>query len=771
MDNAELFDTVILRKGGHHRKVLGDIIIFLSGLRGLWPEQEAERLLPVQTLREMEEALMGFAPEMPEEQDSELRFLTSFHGPLCLQFQGYFAEAGTLHVAAPYFGCSTAGLASLKSQLSPARIRVFPAVHSGDTVDIPLREVSKLSGVSVLPLGLGEAKRGFCHLKVYGFDSAKGQWLFTTSANCTTAALQGDNVEAGLMRRAKKNWLKEYFASRSGDSLPTTPRDDAHGEARHVLLVWAADRTGAIELQTTHQEGIALPLQEVVFTLQIGGEVSTHEALSLFDDGLAERIPWEWFPHKGDRAKFTPLLTVSALSATGMPVEGAAFVDHPLLLTSDPVHRSAWRATVALLDTEGLPEAADLASIFTLVHGVFDQHDAATPHPAETAQGASPGQDRGQADKVAIWPPEPDQSGLGHPPRGGQNYALHWFQRILAELLHGPPVERAGPRDEESDDEDATEAPAPSPRVRKAAQSAWDHTEESFEQLLRKLAEHDITREAAPKIWPVSVAILLVALATRRQSVRLGGALRIPSSESILSRFLRALFKDRCTGGMQMMDDANGETPTEPSVAEILHSRFSVRPAEDIADILLLAFASIRVRHERSRRHFPLNEWLVFREVAPQAVPRTRARCEELRPTAQRFFADETEAVEWEHIAAAVQSIGSLDWDDHPGLRELRAILAKANGEASSDAHQVPQRLRDLWYQVDSRRRRGKRWRYTVDRFSWSCPVPDCISNAVLDPHKKVLWELRPTICGTCGAVLVPERLAVQLESAHEPAR
>src|SRR5262249_9306494 len=65
VDNVELFDTVILRKGGRHRTVVGDIVVFLSGLRALWTEKESVRLLPVQALHEMEEALAAFARDMP----------------------------------------------------------------------------------------------------------------------------------------------------------------------------------------------------------------------------------------------------------------------------------------------------------------------------------------------------------------------------------------------------------------------------------------------------------------------------------------------------------------------------------------------------------------------------------------------------------------------------------------------------------------------------------------------------------------------------------
>jgi HKD family nuclease len=763
MDNAELFEAVTLKQGGPHRTVAEDVITFLSGLRRLWTGKDSEHLLPVETLRQMEEAMRDISKEMPEEQEGDLRFLTSFHGPLCEQFANYFEDGGSLMVAAPYFGGSIAAVSLLRSQLSPARIKVFPATHPDQTIDVPLKKLSDVPGVSVLPLRLAEAQQRFCHLKLYGFESAKGQWIYTGSANCTTAALEAENVEAGLMRRAKKGLLKQYFAASSDKSLPAAQRAKSFSNREHVLLLWAADRTGAIELVTAEQEAIALPLQEVELTLQLGAEASCHDAPSLFDTGHTERIPWEWFPHKGDRTKSTPLLTVRAVSATGVSVQGAAFVDFPLLLTSDPMHRSAWRAAVTLLDTGGLPEAADLCSIFNLIHTVFDQEETANSEVVAPSTQAGEHQPSAAPDKIAIWPPEPDQSVFSHLPRGSHVHTLHWFQTILKELLHRPDGEGTEVEDRETDADDeegdAREQPAPSPRVRKAAQAAWSYAEDSFEQLVWRLDEHEVTRAAAPKIWPVAVAILLVALATRRQCLRHRDAgAELPLMETLLSRFVWALFKDRCRHFG--LDDNHGRVPSLPSVAEALHTDYKADPTEDIADILMLLFAFFYVRGERSRCQFPLNEWLLFRDIAPQTIASAANRKEEFRPAARRFFVDESEGITWELIAAGLDSLQTCTWEAHPGLKDLRALMVKAQSGAGAGAAKLPARLQDQWYQTDARIRRGKKWLFRVGRFTWSCQAPDCVDNASLDPTKRVLWELRPTICRSCGAVLVPDRLA-----------
>ena len=47
-------------------------------------------------------------------------------------------------------------------------------------------------------------------------------------------------------------------------------------------------------------------------------------------------------------------------------MHGQCLVDDFATLTSDPVHRSAWRAAIAMLGAEGMPEYADIAALFNL---------------------------------------------------------------------------------------------------------------------------------------------------------------------------------------------------------------------------------------------------------------------------------------------------------------------------------------------------------------------------------------------------------------------
>jgi hypothetical protein len=771
MGNVELFDGLLLEEGGPNRAVAEDLSRFLSGLRSLWSETGDERLLAVDALNEMQEALSTLVRRMPEDTSPTLRFLSNFERPLVQQFSAFFERGGTLHVAAPYFGGSPAGVSTLRSELRPKKVKVFPAVHAGDTVDVPVEKLTKTPGVSVHPLKLSGEKVGFAHLKLYGFDSAKGQWLFTTSANCTQAALGGRNVEAGLIRKVNRADLHAYFAPADGEEVPTEQYTPKSMKVGTWLLLWATSRGESIELLAGEQRPGVFPLREVHLALQLGNEVSRCEKPSLFTGSRTENLPWSLFPAVKDRLRTSALLRVRGRTAGGAVVEGAAFVDHPFLLTSDPLHRGAYRATLALLDPEGLPEAADLANVFTLITGVFDAEeppiqvtDGGGRHSDTRVPGPIP-------EKVPIWPPVADSHLRAHFPRGSTLQGVHWFQRVLTELLRSreeggrePGSDGNGKTDEEKGKE------LPAKRTLKVAQSVWDHAQWSFNSLLSRLENLAMTAVTARKIWPVSIAILLVTLASRRQAVRYGDLdPEPPPVGTLIGQFLRALFADRSQPWRHGLEEDWDHAPTEPSAAFDLQRSFGAVPTDDLADVLLLLFAALLATAVRVGAPFPLGEWLLFRDIAGARVAAAGPDREHLTAICERYLAGDAQAVTWEGVTASLEQLQKMTWETHLGFQELRTLQALTKGKQGATAHQLRAALRDLWPLTERRLRAKKQPAYEVKRFVPNCcPAQDCSSYCVHDPKKRALQELRPVICTACGAILIPDRLAQAFKEWHD---
>jgi hypothetical protein len=169
MTNVELFDAVRLPKDGPHKSVAQDIIQFLDGLVGLWGG--GSQLLAVETLEDIKAAVQGLAAAMPDGDSGDVRFLSNFGVPLWDQFQAYFG-GGTLYVAAPFFGGSASAVRTLQEKINPDKIKVFPAVHPGDALDVPLAELGEVPGTSAGKLALAATRAGFAHLKLYGSEVA-----------------------------------------------------------------------------------------------------------------------------------------------------------------------------------------------------------------------------------------------------------------------------------------------------------------------------------------------------------------------------------------------------------------------------------------------------------------------------------------------------------------------------------------------------------------------------------------------------------------------
>ena len=122
-----------------------------------------------------------------------------------------------------------------------------------------------------------------------------------------------------------------------------------------------------------------MPLRNITATIKVGGVTDSKQFTTMFDEKAVQFLDWDFFPSILDRTKHTALISLAATDSSGREVRGDALIDNPLLFTSDPTHRSAWRAALSLLESEGLPESSDLASIFHLVQDVFDADDEQHP--------------------------------------------------------------------------------------------------------------------------------------------------------------------------------------------------------------------------------------------------------------------------------------------------------------------------------------------------------------------------------------------------------
>jgi hypothetical protein len=756
MDNTELFEVVQLEAGGPHHAVVDDIVRFLAGLRSMW-SGNARRLLAIETLEEMERELTDLGRQMPDDPAPDLRFMSNFDRPFIEQFKDLF-RGGTLQVAAPYFGGTTQGIRLLQEQLAPNKVRVFPAVHPRNELDVGLSDLQTMTGVSVSLLRI--ARGGpFAHLKLYGFDSERGQWLFTTSANCTVAALGEENVEAGLLRRVDRAILDEYFTKALDVPLPHAQRADVFLGGTGWLTFWATDRGQSIELvvsDATHR-----PLTNLIATITVSGLAESHPLQSLFSGEPIGRIEWSLFSEIPDRKNHPVLVSLEATDSAGKRVHGDALLDDPLLLSSDPTHRSAWRAAMSLLESEGLPDSADIACIFHLVENVFEAEEEKSPDDG-LGIGTPPRSRSEIPDKVPIWPPVAYHESLRGFAGNSRLHDLQWFQKILSLLLNpgneNEVTTSATPADS-MDDEGATQTKQALVKSQ-SVKSIWKQVTTSHQRLQAQFSHLVLTVNSARKIWPIATAVFLVTLVTRRQLLEHSDPMQgIPPATELVRDFLRMLFVERPqSSDYHPPTSCRYRYSTFPSIAGDLLNTFDSRPSDDIAGILLLMFGYWHVAEKRQGRGIPVNAWLQFREIAGSIANGIGVDRDTIRAAFGKYIFDDLAGIAWSEIEVAFQDLANIDWPSYEGYRALRAILNRAGGHPPGN--DFPPHLEDRWSQTERRIQAQRSWRYAVDLFSETCAANDCKGQYIRDPKKKKdLGQCSPTICSSCGAVLIPDRL------------
>jgi len=238
------------------------------------PPEDSQHLLCVEKLIQTADALAAF-PAAKEPQQIGPRFIHSFAGSMLDQLPPP-APSHALYVAAPFFGNSLDGLNALTARYTPKSLHVFPAIHSGESTDLPLKLLAKThKGAKAAPLATPGKKGALAHLKLYGADIDKEtSWLCCTSANCTSAAWQGPNIEAGLTRLLPPSACHEYFVP-AKELLPEGKLQYAGDDIGAGLLhCWASDTGGGIDLVVSSTSREHLPLNHVVLTVRAGSRLT-----------------------------------------------------------------------------------------------------------------------------------------------------------------------------------------------------------------------------------------------------------------------------------------------------------------------------------------------------------------------------------------------------------------------------------------------------------------------------------------------------------------
>ncbi|HMO51223.1 MAG TPA: hypothetical protein PKA21_08865 [Kiritimatiellia bacterium] len=654
MVNAEYFDSVFISKEEPaDERLVRDIESFVAGLAGMWGEGNSAGSLYVETLDQIRRAITVFRGGQAEE--AVPRLIHSFSGKL-IDGLPEVPDCTELYAAAPFFGGKDDGLRLLASRYPKAKLHVFPAVHGAEATDLPITKVKEeFKPKTLATLRVPGKARPLAHLKLYGIKGSSASWMYCTSANCTAAAWSGPNVEAGLLRPVGGTVLKEYFRA-DKTKLPSGELEYS-GESDSVnnFSLTASESGLGLELVAAGSERDRLPITDVRLTVRVGSHSAVFAAKTLFAGHGTEHVSWDSFVGWHRTRNMAVCLELIAKDKAGKPVSAACFVENRMLLTADPIHRSAWRGALALLDSESMPDLSDIAAIFTLVGNIFDGRIITRSVSVRDSDSddIEPDEEEESSVHVAIWPPQPVHHDLQRQLGTTGIGQLQWCQRILQTFLKPESAQEGRPKVEvhetadDADDEESAEIEAAREaereQLQRLADRIWSKAEKDYGRLTNRLLTLEPDEKVAENLWPAAVFVFLATMAVRRAASRMANNVGdIPAAAALANEFLYLMVNPReqhenfcCSRDMRYRHT------TFPPLSKDLRDEFNITIHPDLSTVMLAVVAQKKMR-EAPNGEYPLLWPRLLGEVVGEGFNWDEGAVETCRHVWRQYLREDT---------------------------------------------------------------------------------------------------------------------------------
>ncbi len=747
IENTELFSVIMLDSESMPELLSGDIRNFLQGITEMMDSSSESGQFAQSVLNELIRMLPAGRSDL-----TGPRFYSSFQGALVTQLAKH-GTGGDLYVASPYFGGEVLGLNLLLSGLKPQKTTLFPAVIDSDQLDIDLKAVKGLGVDDVGLLALGEIKKGFPHLKLYGHTSELGEsWMYCGSANCTKAALDGDNIEAGLVIDVDAEIVERYFTS-SENTLIAQNRFSRVGEAgvaSAALTVTATFLGDNIVIRQSGHSSKISPLFDVTITLRSGGRRYGTSRSELFASDNKERISLQDFAG----FKFTPFcsyhLEVRASTLSGKQIEASCLVDDIAALTASAQERGACRALSQVIRGE-MPELADMLQYFNLIDTALENGiDINSIDAGQTQQPTQTGENR---PKTPLWPPRPViHAASGHGATHGTS-VYFWLDKIVSIFVDKHPkhhvrhiIDTEAGENGDSDKKDANTKSANDLTGR------WKKSEEYTERLKVKLSSTDIDAKKAQAAYPAICSLHVMRLSLRGQAEDVFQSTAnadnaLASLGQIALDLVNSLFNKRY--------DSSGRC--RKSIASACTVDFEVPLYRQFALLVLAAFCNIRLSPTPSHS-IPLNAWLEFKCICDDNFEIYLQDIDGLWSVYSQHFIVKHDDATKEDLRRALLEIKEIGWKDHKGYQISKFLYLLASGQevVLPDGMFEPTDLAKF----KTRIKRGLPCVVAGALGQEFCTAEKCSQRYFVQADiKRKISVTEPVICPACGSGIIPEQI------------
>lgn len=761
MQNLELFDVIQLSLPSVPKLLFEDIKSFLKGLEGHCSDLSQHYSLLNDFFSEINVLFKEFDNKIDSDEDTDVRFFSSFRGSFFDQLAQVVSNSD-IYIASPYFGGSTEGFSLLYDAVKANSARVYPGIDKKDgTVNVPLHKIQSFPKTKVGTLKLAEGQ-AFSHLKLYGFrkKQEKECWLFNGSVNCTKAALSGENIEAGILRKVSAATLDSYFVE--GKSIGSPIYKPSHyddSEVKWISLV-AANMGSQIELVASST--VECPLSHVDIILTSGPKRYLSSREKIFFHGLVEKLEWTRLGVEQHKSGSVFMLEFRAIDANGIIVKSACYVDDFFVLSSDPVNRSALRAANMLLSGDG-PTSNDIAAIFQLIDpfragGFLDVHDVDKPGKATTGRE----KETHDTEKPPLWPPVLLTRDAGTWIHSHQLSQTYWLQRIMDQLFSPSDTETDEESENEKEIEDSEKNKGKSKTTKKNKENLWLKAQNSYDLLKDRLKPLVITERISQNLFPFSLTTFLILLASRKNYLK--ATENISEAKSIglyVSDFLSTLFYDReQENGYIVPNGCRYKHKIFPPISNDVHDHFHVKFPQDLCSIIFVLFLYLKALVSRGHQTaFPVLSWLRFCELSGESLDNIYSESFRMEAVYRRYLTDDEYSLAWSDMERFIPDLLKMNWYDFDGYSDLVLLM----NSLKSGMKAPPLKSQHLGTSLDKFYHRVEMKMeplfYEADRFADYCIIKNCSKAFVSDPAKKRLLSLNPVICEGCGTLLIPDEL------------
>ena len=581
-------------------------------------------------------------------------------------------------------------------------------------VDVDLHKNKlPLTDVDIMKVKFCKTPRRGEHFKLYGHQgiSPGESWIYCGSANCTYPAFTGKNIEAGVLLSVTPEEISTFFSCEELEELPLYKKEENTEGENTIPFIFAAYTDEGLKLTLPIDSPLVTPFDDICVEYRVGVRRSTAKLEKLFIDCKTGLVTKDEFDREFPSSIFaSPYLVVSGRDANGWSFTITCVIDDINTLKASAREKGATRAASAASRGES-PELFDIIEYFKYIEGALDDgFELGGGRRSPSGDNPEP-----EADRIAIWPPEPVLPPTEGPGGNGISgkYYYYWLDRMLrvfnTKKPNVPPATSEGVLDDDQEETREPEGKSPKPPIE------WIEALKRAESIEQKFKTLSLDTKQANCVYPTAILthLMLLSIRTSNSEKVTDADVLMDSPSNISSMMIKILFADR----------SNGQGITDYSIAELCHQKYQVPIYKQFAEDILTAFTELILAKVDG---FPINSWLKFKSLCEDHFSVFITAHESIWGRYTRHFPWHERGVSESSFSNALEQLKQKEWAVHPGYVAAKEIIDSVREKRGLDETLLDNQNKELIKQFTNRIDRNLPPYIRVSRFQRLCVAQDC---------------------------------------------